>query len=94
MTLEPLQYLMNVDAIKSLKARYFRCLDTKDWDGWLDVFTDDVVLSFDTAVSTGTSARFSNRGCSRPRLAAPAAAASSTQPAATIRRYPIDLITI
>ena len=31
-------------AIVSLKARYCRCLDTKDWDGFASVFTEDVVL--------------------------------------------------
>lgn len=27
-----------------LKARYFRLLDTKDWDGWRQLFTDDLVV--------------------------------------------------
>ena len=45
--------LVEIEAIKRLKAKYFRCLDTKDWEGWLAVFTDDVTLTFDTAVSTG-----------------------------------------
>lgn len=31
-------------AICNLKARYCRCLDTKDWDGYAAVFTDDVVI--------------------------------------------------
>jgi uncharacterized protein (TIGR02246 family) len=53
MAMDPVQQLIEADAIKRLKARYFRCLDTKDRDGWLGVFTEDVVLTFDTAVSTG-----------------------------------------
>jgi hypothetical protein len=32
----------DVEAIKQLKARYFRLIDTKDWDGLATVFTDDV----------------------------------------------------
>ena len=32
----------DVEAIKQLKARYFRLIDTKDWAGLRDVFTDDV----------------------------------------------------
>lgn len=28
-------------AIETLKAKYFRLLDTKDWDGWRALFTDD-----------------------------------------------------
>jgi hypothetical protein len=30
--------------IQGVKARYCRLLDTKDWDGFADLFTDDVVL--------------------------------------------------
>jgi uncharacterized protein (TIGR02246 family) len=41
----------DIDAIKQLKARYFRNLDTKDWDGFRQVFTDDVVI--DTSDSGG-----------------------------------------
>jgi len=33
-----------IEAIKQLKARYFRYLDTKQWDRWGDVFTQDAVL--------------------------------------------------
>lgn len=28
------QKLAAIEEIKALKARYFRCLDAKDWDGW------------------------------------------------------------
>src|SRR5215218_3696104 len=41
----------DVDEIRQLKARYFRTLDTKDWDGFRRVFTDDVVI--DTTESGG-----------------------------------------
>ncbi|MGO4689712.1 nuclear transport factor 2 family protein [Glaciibacter sp. 2TAF33] len=30
-----------IEAIKQLKARYFRALDTKDWDAFREVFTSD-----------------------------------------------------
>jgi hypothetical protein len=33
-----------VEDIKQLKARYFRCLDTRDWDGYLAVFTPDAIV--------------------------------------------------
>jgi ketosteroid isomerase-like protein len=36
--------LEEIEAIKQLKARYFRFLDTKQWDRWGDVFTEDAVL--------------------------------------------------
>jgi uncharacterized protein (TIGR02246 family) len=42
----------DIEAIKQLKARYFRTLDTKDWDGYRQVFTDDVVM--DTTEAGGT----------------------------------------
>jgi SnoaL-like domain len=35
--------LMEIESIKQLKARYCRYLDTKDWDRWRDVFTDDFI---------------------------------------------------
>ena len=41
----------DIEAIKQLKARYFRTLDSKDWDGYRQVFTDDVVV--DTTASGG-----------------------------------------
>ena len=34
----------DLDQIKQLKARYFRMMDTKDWDGLAAVFTDDVEI--------------------------------------------------
>jgi ketosteroid isomerase-like protein len=36
--------LQDIEAIKQLKARYFRFLDTKQWDRWGEVFTPDAVL--------------------------------------------------
>jgi uncharacterized protein (TIGR02246 family) len=41
----------DVEAIKQLKARYFRTMDTKDWAGMRRTFTDDVVV--DTTASGG-----------------------------------------
>lgn len=34
----------DVEAIKQLKARYFRLMDTKDWDGMAQVFAPDVEI--------------------------------------------------
>jgi hypothetical protein len=34
----------DVEEIKKLKARYFRSLDTKDWDLYTSVFAPDVVV--------------------------------------------------
>ncbi len=33
--------LVEIEAIKQLKARYFRFLDTKQWDEWREVFSED-----------------------------------------------------
>ena len=33
-----------IEAIKRLKARYFRFMDTKRWDDWAQVFTADAVM--------------------------------------------------
>ncbi len=41
----------DIEAIKQLKARYFRTMDTKDWAGMRRVFADDVVM--DTTASGG-----------------------------------------
>src|SRR5271168_4125169 len=42
-----------LEAIRQLKARYCRFLDAKDADGWRSVFSSDVVVLLDMAVSTG-----------------------------------------
>ena len=36
--------LADIEQIKQLKARYFRCMDTKDWTGFGQVFTKDAQL--------------------------------------------------
>ncbi len=33
--------LLEIEAIKQLKARYCRLLDTKDWRGWRSLFADE-----------------------------------------------------
>ena len=38
--------LLAIEEIKALKARYFRCMDTKDWKGLEDVFTKDATMDF------------------------------------------------
>ena len=43
--------LWEIEAIKQLKARYCRYLDTKRWDDWRELFTDDFLS--DTSPSGG-----------------------------------------
>jgi uncharacterized protein (TIGR02246 family) len=38
---DQVQRLLDIEEIKSLKARYFRSLDTKDWDAFGQVFARD-----------------------------------------------------
>jgi hypothetical protein len=45
--------LLEIEAIKRLKARYFRLLDTKQWGEWRLQFCDDCVFE-------GTSAKFAD----------------------------------
>lgn len=42
----------DIEAIRQLKARYFRTMDTKDWSGMRQVFADDVLL--DTSEAGGS----------------------------------------
>jgi uncharacterized protein (TIGR02246 family) len=42
----------DIEAIKQLKARYFRTMDTKHWEGFRGVFTEGVVM--DTTAAGGS----------------------------------------
>jgi uncharacterized protein (TIGR02246 family) len=48
----------DIEDIKRLKARYFRLMDTKDWDAWARVFAEDAVMEVPEAdmVATGRAA--------------------------------------
>lgn len=36
--------LSSTQATRAVVDEYFRCVNAPDWDGWLDVFTDDAVM--------------------------------------------------
>lgn len=42
--IDAVQRLIAIEAIKQLKARYFRLMDTKRWDDWAMVFAADAVM--------------------------------------------------
>ncbi|MBB4614281.1 nuclear transport factor 2 family protein [Novosphingobium taihuense] len=42
--MEETERLAAIEDIKRLKAKYFRCVDTKDWEGYRSVFADDLVF--------------------------------------------------
>src|ERR1700726_3612348 len=41
--------LVEIERIKQLKARYFRLLDTKQWDEWAAVFSEDCQVRYGEA---------------------------------------------
>lgn len=45
--MDNLERLVAIDAIRQLKARYFRLCDLMDLEGYLSVFTQDAVLVYD-----------------------------------------------
>jgi len=47
--IDPVTRLIAIEEIKQLKARYFRCMDTKDYGGLRKVFADDA--TFDASCS-------------------------------------------
>ena len=51
--MNPVHRLLAVHDIQALKARYFRCLDMKDWDGFEALFTHDAVFDMRDGRGTG-----------------------------------------
>jgi len=67
-----LEELQAIEEIKLLKARYFRCLDTKDWEGYAAVFSEDATFDMRTGATVDPddgspeaerSTRFVLEGC-------------------------------
>lgn len=50
--MDALQRLIEHRALEQLKARYFWCVDTKDWPGWISLFTEDATFLIDNAPYT------------------------------------------
>ena len=44
--------LLAIEEIKQLKARYFRYVDTKDWEGYKSVFTPDISFKWEETGET------------------------------------------
>ena len=42
--MDEIERMTAIEDIRRLKARYFRCLDTKEWDGFRDVFAADAEM--------------------------------------------------
>jgi len=54
------EQLLVIEEIKQLKARYFRCLDSKDWAGFEAVFAPDAAVDY--TPPGGNSANWSVSG--------------------------------
>ena len=39
----------NLEAIRQLKSRYFRLMDTQQWEAWKDCFTEDISAMYEGA---------------------------------------------
>jgi uncharacterized protein (TIGR02246 family) len=53
MSTDVVQDLRDIEAIKQLKARYVRCADTQDWDGFASLLTDDYLFDSEGGVVQG-----------------------------------------
>ena len=60
-TLDTVERLEAIEEIKQLKARYFRCMDTKDWDGFTAVFAPDARMDVSEEVSDGSGVTTGSR---------------------------------
>jgi len=53
---EAIRILVDIEAIKKLKAKYWRCVDNKLWDELTEVFTEDATLEYGTDNPKGRKA--------------------------------------
>jgi hypothetical protein len=50
---DALARLEAIEEIKQLKARYYRCMDTKDWSGFAAVFAPDALMDMSGEMHDG-----------------------------------------
>ena len=63
--MEPVERLIATEEIKQLKARYFRCMDTKDWAGFEQVFAADAVMDMSSEMRDQTTRGGITRGAAQ-----------------------------
>ena len=51
----------DLEAIRQLKARYLRLMDTKQWDRWGDCFMPDIIAVFEGAPRASSDQPMENR---------------------------------
>ena len=59
------EQLWDIEQIKQLKARYFRCMDTKDWAGFEQVFAADAVMDMSSEMRDQTTRGGITRGAAQ-----------------------------
>jgi len=59
------EQLWDIEQIKQLKARYFRCMDTKDWAGFEQVFAADAVMDMSNEMRDRTTRGGITRGAAQ-----------------------------
>ncbi|ATE63941.1 nuclear transport factor 2 family protein [Rhizorhabdus dicambivorans] len=42
--MDPIETLLAIEEVRAVKARYFRCVDTKDWEGFAALFAEDALF--------------------------------------------------
>lgn len=62
--------LLAIEEIKQLKARYFQCVDCKDWKGFLEVFAPDVEFDHVNSFKAVDPISGASRVYGRPELLA------------------------
>jgi uncharacterized protein (TIGR02246 family) len=78
---DTLARLEAVEEIRRLKAAYFRTMDTKDWDGFADVFTRDAVMDMSGEMRDG---RTGGAGVTRGNVAIAAFVKGAVDPVETV----------
>ncbi|MCL2663384.1 MAG: nuclear transport factor 2 family protein [Oscillospiraceae bacterium] len=64
--METLEKLVAIEEIKQLKARYFRLIDTKQFEQLVDIFTPDAVFDFGKAFCDPVSGQMPGTSPSGP----------------------------
>ena len=50
-TIEPVERLVAIEEIRKLKARYFRLMDNREWEGFRQLFSSDATMDMSDAGS-------------------------------------------
>ena len=51
--MDAIETLLAIEELRALKARYFRCVDTKDWAGFAELFAEDALFDISDDVPGG-----------------------------------------